>query len=107
MKKKQNKRNPLPKDAVVVFRESPERDDPNDMLAPEYDLDFSQARPNRFAGKIKYTHGGARKGAGRKRGKELLIDKHIYLTPRHIKRLQKIDANLSVAIRQVVDAYQR
>jgi hypothetical protein len=72
-------------------------------LAPHIEVDYSKAKPNSFAGKVKFTHGGARKNAGRKPGQELLIAKHVYLYPRHLKRLEKISPNLSQAIRQLVD----
>ena len=72
-------------------------------LPPHIDVDYSKAKPNRFAGKVRFTHGGARKGAGRKPGPEPLVAKRVYLYPRHVKRLEKISTNLSQAIRQLVD----
>jgi hypothetical protein len=72
-------------------------------LPPHIDVDYSKAKPNRFAGKVIFTHGGARKGAGRKSAPEPLVAKRVYLYPRHVKRLEKISANLSQAIRELVD----
>ena len=34
-------------------------------LKPHYDLDYSKAKPNRFAGRVILSHGGVRSGAGR------------------------------------------
>ena len=79
--------------------------DDDDML-PHYDLDFSKAKPNRFAKRAKVIV-GAREGTGQNGGRkpvtEQLVGKRIYLYPRQIKRLQKMDANLSAAIRKLVD----
>ncbi len=30
-----------------------------DDLRPHYDVDYSNSRPNRFAGRVGFTHGGA------------------------------------------------
>ena len=74
-------------------------------------LTQSSSRPNRFAGRPKVvigaTRGGARLGAGRKPSPEPLIAKRVYLFSRHIKMLEKIDKNLSAAIRKLVDAQRR
>jgi hypothetical protein len=75
-------------------------------LKPHYDLDYRKAKPNRFAGKVKFTHDGARKNAGRAAAPEQLISKRIYLYPRHVKLLEKFDKNVSAAIRKLVDATQ-
>jgi hypothetical protein len=76
-------------------------------LKPHYDLDYRKAKPNRFAGKVKFTHGGARKNAGRKPAPEELVAKRVYLYPRHVKFLEKIDKNVSAAIRKLVDATEK
>ncbi len=73
-------------------------------LPPHIDIDYSKAKPNRFAGRVKHTHGGARPGAGRKPSPEPLVAKRVYLYPRQVKRLQQIDRNLSAAIRKIIDA---
>lgn len=96
----------IPQDAVIEFTASPERDDPNDELRPQYDFDYSKARPNRFAGRVRYKRGGARPGAGRKPAPEPLVSKHVYLAARHIKILHRLDKNLSAAIRKLTDASQ-
>lgn len=75
----------------------------DDDILPEYNIDYSKANPNRFAGRVKFTRGGARKGAGRKPAPEPLVSKRVYLYPRHLKLLAKIDTNISAAIRKVVD----
>ncbi len=73
-------------------------------LPPEFPFDPGKMKPNRFAGRVKFTHGGPRKGSGRKRAPEPLVAKRVYLYPRHVKILQRIDKNLSAAIRKLVDA---
>lgn len=76
-------------------------------LPSEIPLDPKKMKPNRFAGKVKFTHGGARKNAGRNPAPEQLVSKRIYLYPRHVKILEKIDKNMSAAIRKLVDASQK
>ena len=92
----------------------------NDDLRPHYDVDYSKTMPNRFAGRrhvvigattdpesaIAKHRGGARNGAGRKPALEPLVSKHVYLGARHIKILQRVDKNLSAAIRKLADAAQ-
>ena len=103
-----NWKHPIPPDAVVEFTETPHEDVDDYELPDEVPLDPSKFRPNRFAGKIKYTaRGGARKGAGRKPGPEPLVAKKVYLTPRHIKFFAKIDKNLSAAIRKLADTQSK
>ncbi len=89
---------------------SPPGDDMTDELRPHSDVDYRKSRPNRFAGRPKIvvgpSRGGAREGAGRKPSPEPLVAKRVYLYPRHVKLLQKIDKNLSAAIRKLVDAQQ-
>ncbi|HZQ09492.1 MAG TPA: hypothetical protein VFD70_23135 [Anaerolineae bacterium] len=91
-----------------------------DDLRSHYDVDYSQTMPNRFAKRkqivigattnpesaIAKHRGGARNGAGRKPSPEPLVSKHVYLTARHIKILQRLDKNLSAAIRKLTDASQ-
>lgn len=88
----------------------PPEDDLTDELRPHYNVDYSKSRPNRFAGRPKIiigpVHGGARQGAGRKAAPEPLVPKRVYLYPRHVKILQKIDKNLSAAVRKLVDAHR-
>ena len=71
-------------------------------LKPHYDLDYSKAKPNRFAGRVKLTHGGARTGAGRKSAPEHLERHTITLYKTHAEYLRKLDANLSKAIRKLI-----
>ena len=52
------------------------------------------------------VHGGARQGVGRKPSPEPLVAARVYLYPRHVRILQKIDKNLSAAIRSLVDAHR-
>lgn len=79
----------------------------DDDVMPLYDLDFSKAKPNRFAHREKVivgSRGGARPGAGRKPAPEPLIGKKVYLSARHLKILERVDKNLSKAIRKLTDA---
>lgn len=76
-------------------------------LPAEVPLDPKKMKRNRYAGKVKFTHGGARKNAGRNPAPEQLVSKRIYLYPRHVKLLEKIDKNMSAAIRKLVDASQK
>jgi hypothetical protein len=84
--------------------------DLGDELRSHYKVDYRKSRPNRFAGRanliIGPSQGGARAGAGRKPSPEPLVAKHVYLYPRHVRILQKIDKNLSAAIRKLVDSRQ-
>lgn len=89
----------------------------NDDLRPHYDVDYSKTMPNRFAARpqvvlgattdpeaaIAKQRGGARVGAGRKPSPEPLVSKHVYLAPRHIKILRRVDKNLSAAIRKLAE----
>lgn len=104
-KRPKNWKHPIPPDAVIEFTETPHEDVDDYELPAEIDFDYSKAKPNRFAGKIKFsTRGGVRKGAGRKPGPEPLVAKKVYLTSRHLKFFAKIDKNLSAAIRKLADA---
>lgn len=76
-------------------------------LPPQVPLDPKKMKRNRFAGKVKFTHGGARANAGRKPAPEQLVAKRVYLYPRHVKFLERIDKNVSAAIRKLVDVSQK
>ncbi len=71
-------------------------------LKPHYDVDYRKARPNRFAGRVKFTYGGARPGAGRKPAPEPVERHTITLYRSHAKRLRALDPNLSRAIRKLI-----
>lgn len=45
------------------------------------------------------------KNGQEKVAKERMVSKHVYLHPRQIRVLRKIDSNLSAAIRKVVDTF--
>ena len=64
----------------------------------------NEAKPNRFAGRVQFTHGGKRNGAGRKPAPEPTVDRTITLYKSHLKYLRKLDSNLSRAIRKLIDA---
>ncbi len=78
---------------------------PDDDMLPHYELDYRKAKPNRFAGRVKLTHGGARPGAGRKPAPETLVSKRVYLYPRHVQLLKRLDKNMSAALRKILDAH--
>ncbi len=81
-------------------------DDLNDQLRPYYKVNYSKARPNRFAGRVKFTHGGTRPGAGRKSATERFgepVERHtITLLKSHANFLRSLDDNLSSAIRKLI-----
>lgn len=72
-----------------------------DDLRPEYDTDYSKTWPNPYAGRVKYSHGGPRPGAGRRpRFGQPMIRKTIRLTEKEIAHLERLGAgNLSEGIR--------
>lgn len=95
----------IPRDAKIEFTETPPMAHLDNYELPEpAPLNAKKFRPNRFAGQVKFTRGGARKGAGRKPSPEPLVSKHVYLAPRHIKILKRVDKNLSAAIRKLAEA---
>ncbi len=73
-----------------------------DELRPHYDVDYAKSRPNRFAGRVKLTRGGARPGAGRKSGPEPIERHTITLYKTHANYLRSLDDNLSRAIRKLI-----
>ena len=73
-----------------------------DDLRPHYDVDYRKSRPNRFAGRVKFSHGGRRAGAGRKRAPETLERHTITFYKSHARFLRTIDSNLSRAIRKLI-----
>ena len=79
---------------------SPKLDDYE--LKPHYDLDYRRAKPNRFAGRVKLTHGGARHGAGRKPAPETVERHTIAFYKSHADYLRSLDQNLSKAIRKLI-----
>ncbi len=73
-------------------------------LPDEVPLDPAKMKPNPFAGRVKFTHGGKRNGAGRKRAGEPLERHTITIYKSHAERLRKLDPNLSRAIRKLIEA---
>ncbi|MDE3087865.1 MAG: hypothetical protein KGJ80_00575 [Chloroflexota bacterium] len=71
-------------------------------LKPHYDLDYRKAKPNRFAGRVKFTHGGTRHGAGRKPAPETVERHTIAFYKSHADYLRSLDRNLSKAIRKLI-----
>jgi hypothetical protein len=52
---------------------------------------------------VRFSHGGARVGAGRKRAPEPMERHTITLYRSHAKRLRALDSNLSLAIRKLIE----
>ena len=78
-------------------------------LPPEVPLDPEKMKPNRFAGRVKFTHGGARNGAGRKPKpeSERTVRKTVTLYRSEIRFLKSLDPNLSKAIHKVLESKTR
>lgn len=74
----------------------------NYELKPHYDIDYRKARRNPYAGCVKFAHGGARPGAGRKRAPEPIERHMISFYKPHVKLLRTLDKNLSRAIRKLI-----
>ncbi len=70
-------------------------------LRPHYDIDYSRARRNPYAGRVKLTR-GKRAGAGRKPAPEPLERHTITLYRTHANYLRRLDGNLSRAIRKLI-----
>ncbi len=93
--------------------------DDGDML-PHYEIDYSKAKPNRFAGKkldiigpvpddyeVKIQNRAPRKPtANGARTDKTVVAKRVYLYPHQIKLLARIDKNFSAAVRKLIDAYK-
>lgn len=78
-----------------------------DDLRPHYDVDYNKSRSNRFAGRVRFTHGGARRGAGRKPAPEAVERHTITLYLSHARYLRRLDANLSRAIRKLITSRRK
>lgn len=82
------------------------QDEMRDELRSQYDVDYSKARRNPYAGRMKLTRGGKRDGAGRKAAPEPLERHTITLYKTHAKFLRSLDDNLSRAIRKLITKAQ-
>ncbi len=71
-------------------------------LPPVYPFDPRKLKPNRFAGRVKFTHGGTRRGAGRKPAPETVERHTIAFYKSHADYLRSLDRNLSKAIRKLI-----
>jgi hypothetical protein len=72
-------------------------------LPPEIPLDPGKMKPNRFAGRVQLSHGGKRAGAGRKPAPESIERHTVTLFKSQADYLRSLDANLSKAIRALID----
>lgn len=77
-------------------------DELHDELRPHYDVDYEKSRANPYAGRVKFTHGGRRPGAGRRPGPEPVERHTITLYRTHADYLRRLDNNLSRAIRKLI-----
>lgn len=80
---------------------TPKYDD--DDLPAEIKLDPRKMKPNRFAGRVKFTHGGTRAGAGRKPAPHPIERHTVTLYKTHANYLRGLDDNLSKAIRKLIE----
>jgi hypothetical protein len=64
-------------------------------LPAHIEIDYRKAKPNRFVGRVKFTHGGAWKGAGRKRSAEPTECHTITLSRADADKLRAVDPSLS------------
>lgn len=80
----------------------PHLDDYN--LPPHIDVDYSKAKPNRFARRSKIYRGGARPGAGRKPAPEPVERHTVTIYKSHADYLRSLDPNLSKALRKLIAA---
>ncbi len=103
-KRPANWKHPIPKDAIIPHKSVPHEPIDDYDLPEHIDFDYANAKPNRFAGKIAYVHGGARNGAGRKHSAETATNHTVTLYKSDIKYLHKLDSNLSRAIRKLIAA---
>ncbi len=80
-----------------------------DKPPPEVPLDPAKMKANRFAGRVKLTHGGARNGAGRKPKpeSERTVRKTVTLYRSEIRFLRSLDPNLSRAIHKLLASKTR
>ncbi len=78
-------------------------------LPPEVPSDPAKMKPNRFAGRVKLTHGGAREGAGRrpKPAGQRTARKTITLYPSEVRFLKTLDRSLSKAIHKLLASRTR
>src|SRR5438552_1349393 len=103
-KRPANWKSRIPKDATLTHISVPHEPIDDDELPDHIDIDYSQAKPNPYAGKVLFTHGGARKGAGRKMSHETAKPHTVSLYKAEVKFLRALDPNLSRAIRKLIGA---
>lgn len=80
----------------------PELDDYD--LPSHIDIDYSKAKPNRFANRPKIYHGGARPRAGRKPAPEPVERHTLVIYKSHADYLRSLDPSLSKALRKLIAA---
>ena len=91
----------------------------DDDLLPHYEIDYTRAKPNRFAGRKHIVIGPvpddkdqapskniSRKQTDGSRPRKTVVAKRVYLYPSQVKILARIDKNFSAAVRKVIDTYK-
>lgn len=91
----------------------------DDDLLSHYEIDYSRAKPNRFAGRKHVIIGpvsdgdlaplpkrSPNKSTNGARSRKTVIAKRVYLYPSQVRMLARIDKNFSAAIRKVIDTYK-
>lgn len=73
-------------------------------LPAHIELDYSKAKPNRFAARPKVYRGGARLGAGRRPAPEPVERHTLTIYKSHAEYLRSLDPNLSKALRKLIAA---
>ncbi len=89
---KRTRRRPLPAKQLDAYD-----------LPPEIPLDPAKMKANRFAGRVKFSHGGKRAGAGRKSAPEALERHTVTLLKSQADYLRSLDMSLSKAIRALIE----
>lgn len=91
------------KRVTKINRKSPYNPRLDDYDLPaEFPFDPQKAKPNRFAGRVQFSHGGKRPGAGRKPAAESVERHTVTLYRSHVNYLRALDSNLSRAIRKLI-----
>jgi hypothetical protein len=72
------------------------------QLPAEFHFDRRMVKRNRFAGRVKFTHGGARTGSGRPPVPESIERHTITFYKSHAEYLRQVDTSLSKAICKLI-----
>lgn len=104
-KRPANWKHPISKDAVLSHTSVPHEAIDDYELPAHIDVDYSKAKPNRFAKPTERpTSKRVKTARGTKRTTEATERHTVTLYKRQVKMLKKIDGSISRAIRIVLDA---